>query len=120
MELNRFVDAERVLRKALRYSPCHPVILATLALCLSALGFSSPIGIDRVDYTLMIRKMKSVFDLINVYDPELLFEAATSPLLIAELKAKTDKSAESSAKNAMQELHLPVSGGKSSVIKRVS
>lgn len=119
MELERFYEAEKVLRQALRYSPGHPVILGTLALCLSALGFISPIGIDKVDYSLMIRRMKSVYDLINVYDAELLFEAATSPTLMAELHAKTDKAAESVAQNTFDTLNLPSSGDKSKFVSRV-
>jgi hypothetical protein len=119
MELERFHEAEKVLRQALRYSPSHPVILGTLALCLCALGFTSPIGIDKVDYSLMIRRMKSVYDLVNVYDTELLFEAATSPVLIEELNAKTNKAAESTAESTFESLKLPISGDKSKFVKRV-
>lgn len=78
MELGLFEKAVDVLRTVLPLKPCDPVALGALGLCLSALGYVSPMGLSKVNYDLKIKLMDDPVEISRSNDPEELFEAATT------------------------------------------
>jgi len=81
MELGKVKEARVSFTQAMTLVPSDPVLLASLALCLSAIGFKSPYGTIQADYETKFVQMRSMGELANSEDPEELFLAAVSPLL---------------------------------------
>jgi len=77
MEEGKFTEAASLLRCVIPLKPCDPVALASLGLCLAALGKTPPSGLTSVNYGLKIKLMDDPAELGKSDDPEELFEAAT-------------------------------------------
>lgn len=77
MELGQFQEAMIMLKTILPLKPCDSIGLASLALCLSALGYNSNPSLTSVNYALKIKLMDDSNEFVNSTDPIELFEAAT-------------------------------------------
>ena len=106
MEIGHFKEAEVHLRAALVLAPTNSVVLATLALCLVALGYRSPQGVDRIDYRLKQSIMSDFTDITDSNDPEELFELAINPVLAGEIAAKNLNVVENNVRQIMDDLEL--------------
>ncbi len=100
MELGHFKEAEVHLRAALVISPANSVVLASLALCLVALGYRSPQGVDRINYKLKQSIMLNFSEIISSDDPEELFEAAMNPSLADDVANRNFLDVERNTNNA--------------------
>jgi tetratricopeptide (TPR) repeat protein len=94
MELQQPVEARQCFQKAMGLTPNDPVLLASMALCLAAIGFRSPASATQADYDAKFQDMRSIGELSLVEDPELLFQAATNPSMEARVKEAKAKAAD--------------------------
>ena len=106
MEIGHFKEAETNLRAALIISPSDPITLATLALCLVALGYRSQSGVDRIDYKLKQSILGHFSEISSSYDPEELFELSVNPHLADQVAAKNYAPAQEEARDAMEKMML--------------
>lgn len=77
MELGRYEEARVALRAAMKVSPGDPILLATLAMCLVALGYQpTSTAYHSTNYDLKFQLMDDLSELTSSKDPQELMEAA--------------------------------------------
>jgi len=81
MELGKVKEARISFTQAMALVPSDPILLASLALCLSTIGFKAPYGTIQADYETKFSQMRSMGELASTEDPEELFLAAVTPSL---------------------------------------
>ncbi len=87
MELGQPVAAREYFQRAMTLTPGDPILLASLALCLAAIGFRSPLSATQADYDARFKDMRSLGELYAIEDPELLLQAAANPLIETSIRA---------------------------------
>ena len=88
-ELGRHAEARATLQLAMTLAPGEPILLASLALSLSALGFKPPAGDKLIlDYSGQLERLDSLGQLADSENPEELFSAAVLPGLDLRLRTK--------------------------------
>jgi len=92
LETGKHAQARASFQDALRLQPGDPVLLASLALALSALGFKPPTGKDLVfDYSNQLSLLDSLGQLVHSENPEELFTAAVTEGLDYTLRKKAQE-----------------------------
>ena len=92
MESGQHAEARESFQAAMRLQPGDPILLASLALSLAALGFKPPAGKDLVfDYGSRLALLESLGQLVHSENPEELVSAAVSEGLDFALRKKSQE-----------------------------
>lgn len=117
MELGQPVNAREYFQKAMTLTPSDPILLSSLALCLAAIGFRSPLSATQADYDARFKDMRSLGELCAIEDPELLLQVAANPLIEASIRASTSGGGASGSHDPTVDRDLPRSQRKLSLMQ---
>ena len=77
MELGRYEEAKQALETAMKLAPGDPILLCSLSMCLTALGYQpSSTAYHSTNYDLKFQLMDDLSELMSTKDPQELMEAA--------------------------------------------
>ena len=90
MEIGKYSEARICFQSALSLVPGDNILLASFGLCLSAIGFKSPLGSNFTDYEVRFASLRSLGEFFDSEDPEELFLASTTPNLTEKIRLKRE------------------------------